>query len=112
MKPMRTMKRGTVTVLAVDDPLMEEIAASLRDTAQALLTGGTRHLVVDLAAVPYIDSAGLESLVDLCTLAQEEGGHFVVAAPNDLCRDILKATRLDEVVPCHPTVEEACRSFA
>jgi anti-sigma B factor antagonist len=111
VKRLRTVKRGTVTIVAVDDPLMEEIAYSLRETAEELMAGGNVRLVVDLGSVPYIDSPGLETLMDLHTFAEDRGGGVCLAAPNALCRDILTATRLDKVILTHPTVEDACRSF-
>ncbi|MCK4548403.1 MAG: STAS domain-containing protein [Candidatus Eisenbacteria sp.] len=111
MKKLRSFKRGAVSIIAVDDPLMEEIALSLRETADELLAGGNLRLVVDMGGVPYIDSPGLETLLDLHALAEDQGGTFCLASPNTLCRDIITATRLDKLVLIHPTVDEACRSF-
>ncbi len=111
MRKLRTFKRGTVTIVAIDDPLMEETAQSLRETTASLLETGDLRLVVDLGSVPFIDSPGLETLLDLKTMADDRGGVFCLTSANELCRDILTATRLDQVILTYPTVEEACRSF-
>ena len=111
MKKLRTFKRGTVTIVSIDDPLMEETAHSLRETAESLMEGGDLQIVVDLGSVPFIDSPGLETLLDLKTMAEDRGGVFSLSCANELCRDILAATRLDQTILTHPTVEEACRSF-
>ncbi len=111
MKKLRTFRRGSVTIIAIDVPLMEETAVSLRETAESLLEDGNLHLVVDLGSVPFIDSPGLETLLDLKTVAEDRGGVFCLTSANDLCHDILMATRLDQSILTYPTVEEACRSF-
>jgi len=111
MGRLRTFKRGSISVLAVDDPLMDDAATSLRETAEALLAEGSLQLVVDLGSVPFIDSSGLETLLNLDARIREAGGAFSLASPNALCRDILKATRLDKALLIHTTLDEASRSF-
>ena len=49
-------------------------------------------LVVDLHEVPLVDSAGLETLVDLRERLESKGGAMKLAAVNPLCRDILRVT--------------------
>jgi anti-anti-sigma factor len=111
MKKLRTFRRGAITILAVDEPLIEETALSLKETAESLFSEGNLRLVVDLGAVPFIDSPGLETLLDLHAVAEDTGGSFCLASPNAICRDILKATRLDQVILTHTSLEEATRSF-
>ena len=107
MRKLRTFHRGAVVIVDVDDPLMEEVSTDLRDTVEDLFTSGNSHVVFDLGAVPFIDSPGLETLVDLGSRAREAGGGFCLASPNTVCRDILRATRLDEAILTFPTLEEA-----
>lgn len=111
MSRLRSFKRGAVTIMGLDDPLMEGVAETLKQNAEEMLSGGNLQLVVDLGSVPYIDSMGLEVLLDLNAKAGEMGGVFCLASPNELCRDILRATRLDNIIVVYPTLDEACRSF-
>jgi sigma-B regulation protein RsbU (phosphoserine phosphatase) len=72
------------------------------DTAQALLPGiaegGT--LVLDLAALDYISSAGLRSFAKARKAMRERGGHTLVLDPQPQVRkvfDIVKAVPIKEI---------------
>ena len=66
---------GSVTVLdVVGDVKLDEGAGQLRDKVRSLLQQGKTSLLVNLGAVPYIDSAGLGELVQAYAVAKKQGG--------------------------------------
>ena len=61
--------------------------------------------------MPFLDSAGLEALLDLAGRLREEGGSLRLANPNALCREVLVLTGLDQSIPVHDNLAGAGRSF-
>ena len=70
------------------------------------------RVVIDMAWIPRIDSAGLELLLDARKEFQQRGGAVKLAAPNPLCREILRITGVDARLELFDDVASAVRSFA
>ncbi|MBI3047692.1 MAG: STAS domain-containing protein [Acidobacteria bacterium] len=99
---------GTRVVLSPHEPLVEGGAAEeFERSIQELLTGGHRHLVVDLAGVSRIDGGGVRALVRGYTTARRLGGSFRLACANADVRSFLQVVRLDGVFPISESVEQA-----
>ena len=67
----------------------------------------SRHLVIDLDQVTFIDSAGLSALVGAANRTAAHGGslHVVCARPKIL--KLFRLTGLDRRLPPAPTLNEA-----
>lgn len=87
-----------------------------RDEALALsakvaeLLPSSRQVVIDLAAVEIIDSAGLGELVVAFMSGQITGRPVKLAAPNRLVRKIIEITNLNSVFDIYERVEDAATS--
>ncbi len=66
---------------------------------------GASELVLDLASVEYLSSRGLRALTLGKRDADAAGLPLVLAAPNDLVREILQISRYDKIFPLRGTVE-------
>jgi len=66
-----------------------------------------RALVVDLAAVAYIDSSGIAALVEAYQGARANATRLVLAAPSPAVLRVLKLARLDQIFTLAETVEAA-----
>ena len=58
-------KHGAVTVIKPEGPLVEEHAQTLKTNLLSAMNSSLGRVVIDMSAVPFVDSKGLESLVDL-----------------------------------------------
>jgi anti-anti-sigma factor len=77
-------------------------------SAQNLLQEiGIANAVVDLSAVPYIDSTGLAFVVELHKSLASRGGQLFLADANRRVREVLQMTRIVEIIPLFPDVEDA-----
>ncbi len=72
-----------------------------------LLDEQPSKVVVDLAAVPYMDSSGVASLVKLLSRTRTLGVKLVLLSPSPRVRSILEITRLDSVFTITDSKEEA-----
>ena len=66
--------RVPVTVFHVKGELDAVLAQQLRQQGHDAITGGARYLLIDLAEVPYIASAGLRAFQELFTLLRGGSG--------------------------------------
>jgi len=83
----------------------------LRTKLKDLLSQGKTRLVLDLAEVGYIDSAGLGTLVAGFTSAQNQGANLKLANLTKRFNEQLHITKLVTVFDVFDTVQDAVKSF-
>ncbi len=71
----------------------------------------TKAVVLNLEAVSYVDSGGLSGLIGAYTSARMRDGHLKLGGLAPVVRDLLRLTKLLEVLEVYDTVEEAVRDF-
>ncbi len=108
---VRTSKLGVAIYLTPDSPLIEENVAALKESVSEARGQGMANLVIDLHRVPFFDSRGLEYLVELANTLVETGGSLRLVGANDLCKDVLAVTRIDQTISVYEDLESAGRSF-
>ena len=88
-----------------------EGSALLRDLIRQNLAKGRRKVVLNLAAIDYIDSSGLGELVSGYRLMKSEGGEVKLLNLNEKVTDLLQITRLYTVFDTHTQEAQAIASF-
>ena len=100
-----TSKIGSVHTVAPRFPVIEENIAQLEQEIQSSFQGGSVQILIYFSEVSHIDSKGLEFLLDSVEEAQKRGGNVKLCSLNQLCRDILLATRLNNVFVIYDEVK-------
>jgi anti-sigma B factor antagonist len=72
-------------------------APALGAEIERIIADRPRRLLVDLADLDFLDSAGLATLVHGLNQADAAGVEFALASPNRRCYELLEVTRLDDV---------------
>jgi anti-sigma B factor antagonist len=85
-------------------------AAALRENVKQLLSE-TKHIVLNLGEVNYIDSGGLGTLVGLYTSAKSAGGAIKLANLTQRVGDLLQVTKLLTVFDVYDGEEKAVHAF-
>lgn len=88
-----------------------EDSRRFREKVNEVLAAQKKRVVLDLANVSYIDSAGLGVLVAAYTSAANQGAIIKLASLTKLIRQQLQITKLVTVFEVHETVEAAAQSF-
>ena len=102
-----------VTVLELAGRItLGEGSAELRTKLKDSLSQGKTRLVLDLAEVTYIDSAGLGTLVAGFTSAQNQGASLKLANLTKRFHETLNITKLVTVFDVFDTADQAIKSFA
>jgi anti-sigma B factor antagonist len=68
----------------------------------ACLLGLDANVVIDMAAVTFIDSTGLSELVGAFWDAAEHGRSFVLRSPTALIAKVMQMTGADQVLAVEP----------
>jgi anti-sigma B factor antagonist len=76
----------------------------------AAAAAGNPRIIVDLAALEFIDSSGVAALVRGRNLAQRAGGNLLLAAPRGPVRRLLDLTGLIGVFSVRASVDEAVQA--
>jgi anti-sigma B factor antagonist len=105
------IQHGTVTVLVPDGALIEDEVQDFAERVRKCFQAGNVKLVLQLNNVPFVDSSGLETLLALYGEAMAFGGELKVSAPTEIGTDILRATRLNNVIEVYDSTPDARRSF-
>lgn len=103
---------GDVTILDLDGRItVQEGAAVFRETLSRLLDGGRPKIIVNMAAVPYIDSTALGELVRGYTSAAKRGGALKLLQVSPPVAQLLAMTRLTDVLQPFNSEADAMKSF-
>ncbi|GEP40536.1 putative anti-sigma factor antagonist [Nocardioides psychrotolerans] len=81
--------------------------SALRMQLRDLIVDGSSHVLVDLSAVSFMDSAGLAALVATRKHARVLQGSFGLIAPSKQVGRLLSLTAMDKVFPCFDSLGEA-----
>jgi anti-sigma B factor antagonist len=71
-----------------------EGSAMLRDIVRDLVSKGQKSIVLNLAAVSYIDSSGIGELVSAYTTVRNNGGELKLLNLTKKVHDLLQITKL------------------
>jgi anti-sigma B factor antagonist len=101
-----------VTVLDLHGKiLIGEGDDALRDAVTRLVDAGRTKLLLNLADVPYVDSAGLGEIVRCYTTVSRKGGRLKLVNLTKKIQDLLAITKLLTVFETYDSEGDAVRSF-
>ena len=104
---------GDVVVLDLKGRVMlGEGDELLKDKVNSLLSQGIKKIILNLADVPYVDSAGLGEIVRTFTTVSRQGGSLKLLNLTKRITDLLSITKLLTVFETFDSENEAVRSFS
>jgi anti-sigma B factor antagonist len=95
--------KGKITLGEGDEALKAKI--------NSLTAQGRKHILLNLADVPYIDSAGLGEVVRTYTTVSRQGGQLKLVNLTKRITDLLSITKLLTVFETFDSEGEALQSF-
>ncbi|MFH1675783.1 MAG: STAS domain-containing protein [bacterium] len=109
---MDKMDLNGLLVCALEGDFDNMTAGRTKDDIKALIRAGNKDIIVDLAGVKYIDSAGMGTLISVLKATRESGGNMRVTSPSTQVRMVLELTRLNKVFEIYDTVDDAVAMFS
>ncbi|MDG9717915.1 STAS domain-containing protein [Streptomyces sp. DH24] len=102
-----TLPREDVALLRVQGYLDVDTATEFQHHLANQLHHGRRHFLLDLSAVPFMDSSGMNIILRVYQEVREMPGSVHVISPAPAVRRILDLTGVSITVPVSQSAEEA-----
>ncbi len=97
---------GDITRVILDGRLDIEGAAAI-DLPMNVTAGSARYLLIDMRNVSFIGSMGLRSIVIPAKNVHRRGGKVALLGPVPMVEEVLKASKIDEVIPIFHNLDAA-----
>lgn len=104
-------RHGAVTVLKPRGPITADDAAGFLARVRESLRSSLGRFIVDVSGVPYVDSSGLEAMIDAGDELEESGLSLKVCGMNETLREVLDLTGHAGRFERYEDVQTAVRSF-
>ena len=103
---------GDVAIVDLNGKItLGENTGILRDELRSLLSQGKKNIVLNMAEVGYVDSAGLGELVGAYTTATNQGGALKLLNLQGKMKDLMQITKLHTIFPSFEDEKAAVASF-
>lgn len=104
--------QGAILVLKPNGALSgEACSVALRDRVRALTKSALGRIVIELSEVAFVDSKGIESLLDSADSLSTVGITLRLCAVKETVRDVLRITGNEDYFEFHDDAQSAVRSF-
>ena len=101
------MNIGSRTVLIPKSQITHENVHELEKLIDDAIGRNKTDMIIDCKQVDLLDSVALQLLIQTHDELKNKGGALKIVGLNDICRDILLATRLINVLFVYKDIHEA-----
>jgi anti-sigma B factor antagonist len=110
---LSTRKSGNAIIIDIDGKIvLGDGDVEIKRTVDQLISKGNKNFILNLAHVPYLDSAGLGEIIRCFTSLRKSGGNFKLLSPNQRIIDLLNITKLLDVFDIHDNEAAAVASYS
>ncbi len=103
---------GEVKILRIkEDKLVYTKLSDFLAQVTSLVESGTRKLIIDFAAVRYVDSASVGCLMNIYRLLSEQAGSVKLVGLQDRVERMVSLTGLHKMMEIYPDEKAALASF-
>jgi anti-anti-sigma factor len=108
---IQEQKQGAVTILKPMGALIEPEARLFKQQATETATKSLGRVVIDASAIAFLDSSGVEALVDLADQVSQSGRALKLCGANETVREVLELTGWTHAIEHFEDVNTGVRSF-
>ena len=101
--------------MQIDERTVDNVTVgdeALKDKINSLVLQDRKRILLNLADVPYIDSAGLGEIVRTYTTVSRQGGQLKLVNLTNRITDLLSITKLLTVFETFESEADALKSFS
>jgi len=103
-----TKKDGDILhVLLTGNLITKQQVDNLLDDLEFEYSQGFTKVIIDLGSMNFMNSTGLNVLINILTVTRNKGGEVVIVNVPDKVRKLLLITKLDSVFDIEETIEQA-----
>ena len=104
-------RRNDVLSVLVSGRIDGSNAVAFEEAVRAAMEDGDRAMVMDLAELSYISSAGLRVLLSLAKDFSSREGELVLCSLSDRIREVVEISGFDRIIPVRATRADALASL-
>lgn len=108
---IETQKYDNITVIELMGEFTSEFTKLLQDRLDEVFDDTTTGIVFDMTNVGFIDSQGLEQLLNIAEFCRKNDHQIKLAGLDELCLKIMEITRLLPQFDTYDELSEAVKSF-
>ncbi len=105
------LKQGAVSVLRPRGPLLEPEADAFAARLRGAIAASLGRVVLDASAMAFVDSKGLETLVEIAEELGDSGLSLRMCNVNETLREVFDLTGTADLFESHEDATAAVRSF-
>ncbi len=99
---------GRAAILKISGIMVDPDALALNEKVKELMERQIRHIVLEMSAIRLMNSCfGLGVIAGCWASVSRAGGKMTIANPSPKVLQLLKITRLDEILEVAESVEDA-----
>ena len=104
--------KGTYAIVEMNGNLIDKNQATpLLEEIQEFINKGINSFVISMEAFRYLNSNGLNVLVNILTKSRKNGGDTTICCINDKIKELLIITKLNTVFTITEDLPSAIRQF-
>ena len=104
---------GSIPVIDLQGKItLGETSSKVREVIDQLLAEGKSRILLNLSAVPYLDSAGLGAIASCHVKAHAAGGSISLCQVSPRVAELLQLTRLNEKLKIYADEDGGVKALA
>lgn len=108
----KLINKGTYSIVEMTGNLIDKNQATpLLDEIQDLIEKGMNNFVISMENFKYLNSNGLNVLVNILTKSRKNGGDTTICSISDKIKELLIITKLNTVFTITDDLPAAIRQF-
>jgi anti-sigma B factor antagonist len=104
---LKPEKIGEITVVHVTGRIDGTSAEAFSREIRGIVSAGSRRLLLDFSAMPYINSAGLRAILVVAKMLKNPGDRCVLCSLSDEVRGIFELAGFTKILQIYPAVQDA-----
>jgi anti-anti-sigma factor len=108
---IQELRKGAVTVIKPTGALIADDADRLKRVMTDAGAASLGRVVLDASGIPFVDSRGIEALLDVSDELGQAGRALKLSAATATLREALELTGVAESMEFYDDVQTAVRSF-
>ncbi len=109
---MNTERKDGVLIAKPEGRIDGVNARDFHDALNAAIAEDDNPVIVDLAAINYISSAGLRTFLLIAKTLQQRSAEFALCSLSEPIREIFEISGFDKIIAIHASEEEALAALA
>ncbi len=101
----------SVAIISINGVVDSETVDDFAKAIESVMESGCSNLVLDLAGMNYINTAGLSIIADTFKRTQQNKGALKILNATETIRELLDVVRFTKIIDIYEDEQEALSSF-